>query len=61
MKWAIAKPIKKGDGYSLGQIGEAIFDSGFKIEYEYTAEAYKIAEFCFSKVRPKTLLDEFMQ
>jgi len=52
MQMTIEKPAKFGQGYSVKEIGEAVFDSGFEIDYEFTDEAELIAEFCFDTIAP---------
>lgn len=50
MQMTIAKPDKVGAGYSMKEIGEAVFDAGFKIEYDFNNEAELIAKHCFGVV-----------
>lgn len=54
MQMTIAKPEQFGQEYSMKEIGEAVFNSGFEIEYDFTDEAELIAEFCFDTIAPLT-------
>ncbi|CAE6901316.1 hypothetical protein ACOMICROBIO_NCLOACGD_01527 [Vibrio sp. B1ASS3] len=47
MTFGVKKPMKLEDGYTVGEIGRAIFDNGLSLDYEFTREAELIAEFCF--------------
>ncbi len=50
MQMTIAKPQKISSGYSMKEIGSAVFDSGFKIEYNFNNEAELIAKHCFGVI-----------
>jgi hypothetical protein len=62
MRTSIAKPHKFSEGYSLKEIGEAVFDSGFNIEYKFTEEAVLISNICFHINAPQTAtLEKFFK
>lgn len=47
MKVSIARPKKFAQGYSMKELGEAIFEQGLSLSHDFTSDADLIAKVCF--------------
>ncbi|KII75705.1 hypothetical protein [Vibrio renipiscarius] len=62
MEISIKKPEKFSQGYSMSELGQAIFDRGLALEYSLTGDGKLLAEICFdTKEDVGNTLEKFLE
>lgn len=62
MEISIKKPEKFSQGYSMSELGGAIFDQGLELEYSLTGDGKLLAEICFdTKEEAGNTLEKFLE